>query len=331
MSLLAGIDEAGYGPRLGPLCAAAAALQLRPLRDSDIDLWSLLTPLVRKPGRGARGALVVGDSKKVKKPNTDGQIGGAAVEDLRRSVGAFAAAGGSAAAQDKVSALSALGVQLEKAPAWYRNPAVGEPPLIDARTAIAANQLRAAMAQHGLRPALLHCVVLDELRFNQELARRPSKAHVALGLVATLLRRTAALLQPGEQGCVHIDRQSGRKRYEPFLRVCFPEARLETAQEGATCSLYRLTLPQPRAEQPASLTVVFEVEADETRFCAALASMVAKLVRETLMRRFNEHFRQLAATPLRPTAGYARDAGRYLQDLAPHVEPALLRSIVRSA
>jgi len=332
-SLLAGIDEAGYGPRLGPLCAAAAGVWLEPPRRGDVDCWALLAPLVRRPGRGPREALVVGDSKKVKRPNLDGQIGGAAVTELRRSVGAFLAAAMGQAARSGRDAdpLAALGVQLEKAPIWYHRPATGEAPLVDARATIAGNQLRAAMTQHGLRPALLRCAVLDELRFNEELARRPSKAHVALGLVGGLLRRCAALLGPGQTALVHIDRQSGRRRHEPFLRACFAQGDIETLEEGQSSSRYRLTLPVANASEPASLTVVFEVDADDARFCAALASMVAKLVRETLMRRFNEHFRQLAAAPIRPTAGYARDAGRYLRELAPCVEPELLRAIVRSA
>jgi ribonuclease HII len=55
----------------------------------------------------------------------------------------------------------------------------------------------------------------------------------------------------------------------------------------------------------------------------ALASMIAKLGRELLMRRFNaywgERFNELNGRAIHPTAGYATDARRWLEEVGDDV------------
>src|SRR5688500_16615976 len=63
MPWVVGIDEAGYGPNLGPLVQAAVALRLPA---SDPAGWATLKPVVRRCGdRGEGRRLLVDDSKKV--------------------------------------------------------------------------------------------------------------------------------------------------------------------------------------------------------------------------------------------------------------------------
>src|SRR5206468_2076833 len=59
-----GIDEAGYGPNLGPLVMTSAACRVPPEYD-DCDLWERLRPTVRRPTDPADDRVVVGDSKLV--------------------------------------------------------------------------------------------------------------------------------------------------------------------------------------------------------------------------------------------------------------------------
>jgi ribonuclease HII len=65
--------------------------------------------------------------------------------------------------------------------------------------------------------------------------------------------------------------------------------------------------------------VAFLTEGENAHLPVALASMTAKLTRELLMRRFNaywsERHRALGGVELRPTAGYALDARRWLRDV----------------
>ena len=62
MPWVVGIDEAGYGPNLGPLVQAAVALNLP---DGDTAGWDTLKPVVRRCHEKADGRLLIDDSKKV--------------------------------------------------------------------------------------------------------------------------------------------------------------------------------------------------------------------------------------------------------------------------
>ena len=62
MPWVVGIDEAGYGPNLGPLVQAAVALNLP---DGDPAGWETLKPVVRRCHEKADGRLLIDDSKKV--------------------------------------------------------------------------------------------------------------------------------------------------------------------------------------------------------------------------------------------------------------------------
>lgn len=62
MPWVVGIDEAGYGPNLGPLVQAAVALRLP---DGDVAGWDTLKPWVRRAHERDDGRLLIDDSKKV--------------------------------------------------------------------------------------------------------------------------------------------------------------------------------------------------------------------------------------------------------------------------
>jgi hypothetical protein len=64
MAWIIGIDEAGYGPNLGPLVMSSVACRV-PDEQLDADLWRLLAAAVRRGGDRDDGRLVVDDSKVV--------------------------------------------------------------------------------------------------------------------------------------------------------------------------------------------------------------------------------------------------------------------------
>ncbi|VAX40068.1 hypothetical protein MNBD_PLANCTO03-1594, partial [hydrothermal vent metagenome] len=66
-----GIDEAGYGPMLGPLCVGFSAFRLAQWEpDAGApDLWQVLEAAVCRKGRDARSRVAVADSKKLKLSN----------------------------------------------------------------------------------------------------------------------------------------------------------------------------------------------------------------------------------------------------------------------
>src|SRR5256886_10020017 len=59
-----GIDEAGYGPNLGPFVMSAVACRVPDAR-AGADLWAALRPAVRRGRDPDDGSLLVDDSKVV--------------------------------------------------------------------------------------------------------------------------------------------------------------------------------------------------------------------------------------------------------------------------
>ena len=85
MALLVGIDEAGYGPLLGPLVVSAVALEV-PEGLLRADLWDVLGKAVSAQKRGLAGRLLIADSKKAYNRKKG-------IDPLRRSISASSSRG----------------------------------------------------------------------------------------------------------------------------------------------------------------------------------------------------------------------------------------------
>jgi len=304
MPLRVGIDEAGYGPRLGPLVVAASVWDVpEPLVQAD--LWSLLDSAVCRAGRQRRGEwrLAVDDSKRV----YDRQRG---LHTLERSVLAFARAAG---VNCRSVAALLRSVLLEPprpddAP-WYA-ALDGELPVSGSAAACdgVATRLLEAMRQADVRCAALSAEIVTEPHFNRRVAQTRSKAAIVIEQVLRLVRRCAQ--RAGDRDVfIHVDRLGGRTRYRDLLRDAFPERHLHVLQADDAVQRYRL------AGARSDWFLCFEVDADRHHLPVALASMLAKYLREVVMLRFNAYWRRWLPT-LRPTAGYATDAQRFLHDIA---------------
>ena len=68
MLVYAGIDEAGYGPMLGPLCIGAATFILPDADPADgaPDLWDLLSEAVCRKVSDKKKRIAINDSKVLK-------------------------------------------------------------------------------------------------------------------------------------------------------------------------------------------------------------------------------------------------------------------------
>lgn len=312
MLLYAGIDEAGYGPMLGPLCVGCVVLRVQ---DHDPaagapDLWALLGDAVCRSRRDAGRLLAIDDSKNLK-----GARGGRQhpLRHLERGVLGFASALPGAQGDppaDDDALLTVLEADPPAAP-WYAAPTplpVGE----DAGAQrISAARLRRTLAATGVAVEAMHCALIDAAAFNERVRTTGNKATVNFAAVLHHVDRVWEQ-HAGSAPRIVVDRQGGRVTYRQDLQYAFPEASLQVLAESPTLSRYRLHRP----DRSTPLTISFQPQAETHHLPVALASMIAKYVRELMMLRMNQFFAQ-RLPELKPTAGYVQDARRYLVDIAP--------------
>ncbi len=301
MAIIAGIDEAGYGPTLGPLVVAASAFRLAEgRRESD------LNRLVRL--RADHGGLRIGDSKQLYQP-------GGSIRRIETTTLGHAVLGRGHLPL-RLDALLDGAVDFDPvaiaALPWY-----GERLLrtrLPRRSDVEDILSRAArqeelLEDRGIQFLDFLVAPVEVPRFNRLSTAAGSKAwtlfYAAGRLIEEIVHRW-----PDEELIIHVDRHGGRRHYGDLLQTFFPLAPLTTVSERRDESAYRLAWP---GRSP--VRIDFRVKADHTRAPVGLASIVAKTVRELFMGCFNAWFTG-RVKGLSPTAGYATDARRFLAALA---------------
>lgn len=301
MPLVVGIDEAGYGPTLGPLVIGASLWNVPP-RLVKSDFWQLLDDCVRRKTRRGEWRLAVNDSKTVYKRKQG-------ISTLERPVLAFAHAAG-LDCTTLSTLLAQVGADLDDADTlpWYRELDLPLPSdAAQSKFQAVAERLGHAMEHAGVCCRGLLAQVVTETRFNQRVAATHNKAAVLIEHVLRLI--TAAGEQAGDQDLVvRVDRLGGRTDYRPLLAAAFPERHMQIIAVSEECSRYRLS------SERGDWFIEFAVSADQLHLPVALASMLAKYLREILMQRFNA-FWQRKKPGIKPTAGYYTDARRFLGEM----------------
>lgn len=327
--IVAGMDEAGYGPYLGPLLVGWTAFRVPdpPEGQAPACLWKTLKAAVRKQPTGAEAKVWVADSKLVR-PRKDG------LRLLELAALSFVAqeriARGQAAPRSLGELVAALGGDMARYDGcpWYEGLATTKLPVHGWAGEIAgrAERIAKACADTGVAFAGAAAVALPEWEFNACLvpeadaraesptrfeakARYESKAEVMqLQAFAPLLQQMRARFA-GELLDVVADKHGGRDRYAPLLERIFPGASVRPLVESARSSQYRLETSQ------GPISIRFEPESDQRHFSVALASMICKYLRELFMDRLNAFFRDRVSAELKPTAGYPGDAERFIRSI----------------
>ena len=305
MVILVGVDEAGYGPNLGPLAVAATA-------------WSLPAAEVEQfPGPAFEGILSgcrpaakastlwIADSKLVYKS-------GKGLGLLERAVLPMAAMAHQRAEivtswQELLDLLSPGAAGRLAAAPWYSD--LASPLPRDAQRAELeelAEQLPRQLQQRDTRIVSLETRLLTVADFNEGIRRYDNKGELlsrtSLELVRSVIDRF-----PTDPVIVHCDKHGGRNRYADLLQELFPDYLVEIHGESRELSRYRWGPPGCRRE------IRFAVGGDSF-LPTALASMTAKYLRELCMAAFNAYWqRQLPG--LQPTAGYPLDARRFMESI----------------
>ena len=324
--IVAGIDEAGLGPILGPLTVGVVAMRL-PSRDTQV--WSALRRQVARSADRARGRLVVADSKRVfaRTPSGHARLEATALAFLScRSEGAS----GPNRPQTGLDLLRLAPDHLRPDPAlldrhpWYQAlpeelPTWVPPEQLDEQ----GERLRGALQRRGLEllESVVRVVPAGEL--NASYDETDNKAVSTWVQAASLIRWIWARYSE-ERPYLVIDRQGGRQFYAGLLWELFPEGWIETLREGKGGCEYIVH------EGGKAMDVLLVERAEDRCFPVALASGLATYTREICMGGFNRYFAGYQKE-LKPTAGYVTDGRRWLQDAAPALERAGIerRALVR--
>ncbi len=305
MPWLIGIDEAGYGPNLGPMVQVSAPIFVP---EQNVNLWDTLVESVRRSIHEDDGRLLIDDSKKVYEGahgfhRLEHGVLAALSEEARLpfTLGDFL----------RLYALEECRADLLREP-WYdvthALPAVA---LLENILAHNGHFYRGC-GSNSMRVGPIRGVITPTWRFNALIDKWGNKAGVAGAGVIALLQENRKL--PGGEPIVFlIDKLGGRHFYAAMIQEAFPDGWVSAEREGPEICSYKI-LGIDR-----DIRLVFQPRTDGTHLTVALASMTAKYLREVFMRQFNSYW--LTHVPgIKPTAGYPGDAARFMKQIRPKVK-----------
>ena len=304
MAILIGIDEAGYGPTLGPLVVCSTVFEL-PDSMVDASIWEVLSSQVTRRRLKRSAKLHINDSKHVF--NRDLGIG-----TLERPVltmlNTWADLPG-----DLDTLLSQINAGCRKELSdypWYAGQSPKLPQAVDVDAIrVNANSLRLEMRSCKVALRQIRAEPLLEGRYNNMVQATDNKSRVLFTQIARLIGEAFDKYHSRNLH-IFIDKQGGRDHYTNLLQLMFPDMSMKVVTESAEHSRYYLS------KGPAGMTLTFMAEAERQQLPVALASMMCKYLRELFMGCFNR-FWQVQLPELQATAGYYTDAQRFLKDIAP--------------
>jgi hypothetical protein len=344
MAWMIGIDEAGYGPNLGPLAVAASAWWVEDEERSEVGgqgsgieakaeggrrkadsnssnvavlaavgrqrstencLYRRLKKIVSRTASDRK--LAIADSKQLYKP-------GSGLRQLERGVlvGLRSVANGSGTLTANWRSLIH-----HHAPelACYCDYDCDVP--IDSthdEVEKLGTRFQTTCEDSGVKLVDLRVRLVYPQEFNDLTNHFGTKgaalSHVSVGLVRQVMDDIANN-SPHLRGGLSVvcDKHGGRNRYAALLQHHFPEEWIETQLESGPASRYAWGPSESKVE------ICFRVKG-EAELPVALASMTAKYHRELAMRAFN-HFWCERIPDLKPTAGYPLDAKRFKNAISP--------------
>lgn len=307
--VLVGIDEAGFGPILGPLVVSSTTFSIQ-RQSLDADWWKILKKSVNNTRKHLAGRLLVADSKKAYSK----AIG---IKHLQRTtLASLKYLGSEPPSLDEL--LKKLCPQcrprLNNYP-WYSQIHRHSLSADQQDIAIAAKVFADDLDSNMIKMIDAQSRCLDVAHYNKQVDDVKNKANVLFTAISTLIKR-AFDTYGSEQLQIIVDRQGGRVRYRKNLQRMFADMELKILRETPKASSYQLQADGKK------MKIHFVVGADSGFFAVSLASMLSKYLRELLIANINNYFTGHYPA-LKPTAGYWQDGLRFIEDLknnAPHIK-----------
>jgi ribonuclease HII len=303
-----GIDEAGYGPNLGPMVMTAVVAESTDHAAgaagacSTLDFWNDLAVTVDRAG-GDPDRLWVDDSKAIYRGGKGrDRLESACLAAVHATRATLPGCFGELVAT--LGAGSLGDIELSR---WIEpiTDVQNWPPTAP-RAALEASVARRpfAPACGSWRIAAVLSVVVGPARFNDGLNVHGSKAGVHFEAFDRLLKQVWERAVDGQITFVKGDKHGGRHYYMQPLSQAFPDAWIDRGPETPVLSQYTIR------DRTRRLELTLMPRGDQCDGLVALASIVSKTVRELWMDVFNAYWRR-RIPDLRPTAGYPSDAGRF--------------------
>jgi ribonuclease HII len=305
MAVLVGIDEAGFGPILGPLVVSSSSFSL-PRHLLKANLWRILRRSVADKRKRLTGRLLITDSKKAYSKS----IG---LKHLERTVLACLRCLGRQPGTliEIISLLCPDCLERLRDYPWYKDAGSYGILADEADMTIASAVLGDDLVSNGVKLLELRSCCLDVAYYNRMMASVKNKANVLFTATCRLIKAAFDNFT-GDDLQIMVDRQGGRIRYRRVLQRMFPDMRLKILHESPAASSYELQAGGKR------MRLHFVLDGDERFLPVSLASMVSKYLRELLVGSMNRYFVGFHAD-LRPTAGYWKDGLRFIEDLKTNV------------
>ena len=302
MAIIAGIDEAGYGPTLGPLVVTIVVFDV-PDEKADCSLWDLLKDAVSNDLKSKKQRLAVRDSKKLYsaqkglKPLEESVLSFLWLQDLK--INSFCQLLGSLSV-DNIKAIADY--------PWYANKDYPLP-LTTNNSAILnyADLLKCALDKQGVRFCYASSCAVTVGEFNEQVMLSGNKSIVLFNSCAKLISRLWSNFK-GDINLI-VDKQGGRNSYSGLLKSRLSVTDIKALKESNKISTYVV------ADAERKMEISFVEKGEDTCMAVALASIFSKYVRELFMHLENQYWLHFMPD-LKPTAGYYTDALRFLSQIA---------------
>lgn len=327
------MDEAGYGPNLGPLVITATVWQV-PGDPRKADFWTSLETVVSQSATKDADKIHVADSKDVYSPSRGIRPLERSIQTLfgfmpqdtssfrnlcdwlmtsgfaRQPSGEFPEllsrppvkpANGAQPANNNADTAS-VAAFLDVEP-WFEQADLPLP--VSNRQCeieLLSGRLKSACDQAGIRLVGISSDIVLTERFNSVSDFYQSKGAALSRFTLGLLR---SVWDPGSEEPTLIigDKHGGRSRYDELIDEQLDGQMIFRLQEGRQKSSYRVGASE----------INFQTKAEE-HFPVAVASMVCKYVRELSMELFNDFWKQ-HFPDIKPTKGYPQDAKRFRKEI----------------